>query len=123
VVGDDKSKVDILTLEDFRARLDARLTDARSVLDTLNNRMHRKNPALGLFHDATSTAGDYEIVYRSHVQRAGRLVAAIEAAQSATDSIIRNYRTTEARNAANQADIANVLGGVKVALEGTPNGQ
>jgi uncharacterized protein YukE len=117
----NSSRVDILTLEDFRTRLDSRLADARSILDTLNNKLQAQ-PALGRFQHATSTASNYQAVYNSHVQRARRLVAAIEAAQSATDSIIRNYRTTEARNAANQADIANVLGGVNAALEGTPDG-
>ena len=39
----------------------------------------------------------------------------------ATDTIIRNYRTTEARNNANASDIASVLGGVAAALNGDRN--
>jgi ABC-type transporter Mla subunit MlaD len=91
------------------------LVDAKALVDKLNQ---MSRPALGTFQDANTTAGSYNAVHRQHVQRANRLVAAIEAAQSATDSIIRNYRTTESRNAATQAEIRQALGEVAVKLGG-----
>jgi hypothetical protein len=116
-MGDDKTQVDILTLEDFRATLNARLTEAQSILNTLNNKLAH-GPTLGTFQDATTTGNWYDSAYRQHVRRATRLVNAIKAAQTATDSIIHDYTTTEARNAANQADIAKALGNVQTTLDG-----
>lgn len=116
-MGDGTKRVDLLTLEQFRSRLDSRLTDAKALVQKLNG---MSKPALGTFQDAHSTVGDYDSVHRQHVQRASRLVAAIEAAQSATDSIIRNYKTTESRNAASQADIRRTLGDVALKLGGSP---
>lgn len=115
-MGND-TKVDLLTLEAFRSRLDARLREAHSILDTLNGTLRSTPPALGQFEDANNTRTSYQGLRASHVQRVERLIRAIEAAQAATDDIIRNYRTTEARNVANAADIARVLGGVDSALK------
>jgi uncharacterized protein YukE len=120
-MGDDKTQVDILTLEDFRATLDARLTEAQTILDTLTNKLAH-GPTLGTFQDATSTGSWYGNTYRQHVQRATRLVEALKAARTATDSIIHDYSTTEARNAANQADIAKALGNVQTTLQGEAAG-
>lgn len=119
-MGDGTNRVDLLTLEEFRSRLDSRLTDAKALVQKLN---HMSKPALGTFQDANSTRGDYDSVHLQHVQRATRLVSAIEAAQSATDSIIRNYKTTESRNAASQAEIRRALGDVTLKLEGSTNEQ
>jgi hypothetical protein len=119
-MGDGTNRVDLLTLEEFRSRLNSRLTDAKALVQTLNT---MSRPALGTFQDAHTTTSDYDRVHRQHVQRANRLVSAIEAAQSATDSIIRNYKTTEARNAASQAEIRQALGDVTQKLEGVSNEQ
>jgi ABC-type transporter Mla subunit MlaD len=119
-MGDGTNRVDLLTLEEFRSRLDSRLTDAKALVQKLN---HMSRPALGTFQDANATISDYDRVHRQHVQRANRLVSAIEAAQSATDSIIRNYKTTESRNAASQAEIRRALGDVTLTLEGPTNEQ
>jgi ABC-type transporter Mla subunit MlaD len=116
-MGDDKTQVDVLTLEDFRATLNARLIEAQSILDTLTNKLAH-GPSLGTFMDATGTRTWYNNAYQQHVQRATRLVDAIKAAQRATDGIIKDYTTTEARNAANQADIAKALGNVQTTLDG-----
>jgi hypothetical protein len=118
-MGDDKTQVDILTLEDFRATLNARLIEAQSILTTLQTKLAH-GPSLGTFMDATSTRTWYGNAHQQHVQRATRLVDAIKAAQVATDNIIRDYTTTEARNAANQADIAKALGNVQTTLDGGP---
>jgi hypothetical protein len=119
-MGDDKTQVDILTLEDFRATLDARLTEAQSILTTLQTKLAH-GPTLGTFQDANTTKTWYGAAYQQHVQRATRLVDAITAAQRATDRIIKDYTTTEARNAANQADIAKALGSVQSTLDGGPS--
>ena len=119
-MGDGTNRVDLLTLEEFRSRLNDRLDNAKELLQKLNA---MGKPALGTFLDAKTTAADYDRVHRQHVQRASRLVSAIEAAQSATDSIIRNYKTTESRNAASQAEIRRALGDVTLELEGRSDGQ
>jgi hypothetical protein len=116
-MGDDKTQVDVLTLEDFRATLNARLIEAQSILDTLTNKLAH-GPSLGTFIDAAGTRTWYNNAHQQHVQRATRLVDAIKAAQRATDSIIKDYTTTEARNAANQADIAKALSNVQTTLDG-----
>jgi hypothetical protein len=108
-MGDGTTRVDLLTLEDFRRRLDGRLAAAQSVLDTLNGKISNSRPALGLFQDAIESERNYERQRQQHIQRATRLVSAIKAAQTATDTIIQRYRTVEARNAASQADILRVL--------------
>jgi hypothetical protein len=54
----------------------------------------------------------------TQLDRVRRLVAAIQAAQSATDLIIANYRTAESRNTASVVDIASALDGVQSALSG-----
>lgn len=119
-MGDGTNRVDLLTIEDFRSRLDSRLTDANALLSKLNG---MAKPKLGTFTDAQSAAADYNALHSQHVQRATRLVEAIKAAQSATDSIMRNYRTTEARNAATQDEIRKALGGVTSELGGSSDGQ
>jgi hypothetical protein len=117
-MGDGTTRVDLLTLEDFRARLDGRLAAAQSVLDTLNGKIGTKKPALGLFQDAVVSGQTYDRQRQQHVQRATRLVSAIRAAQTATDTIIQQYRTVAARNAASQADILRALEAVPVLTAG-----
>lgn len=112
------TRVDILSLEDFRKTLDARLSAARSVLSTLNGSLGNGQIKLGAFDDANTAARSYQSVHSIHVARIQRLISAIEAARTATDTIIRNYKTAEARNKANVADIAAALGGVNTALKG-----
>ncbi|HEY8453403.1 MAG: hypothetical protein FWJ70_02460 [Micromonosporaceae bacterium] len=113
---DRTTAVDVLTLEDFQRHLSARLQQARSVLDRLSGDLSGRPPALGTFFDAVETSRQYEAVHRLELARARRLVSALEAVQEATSTIIRNYRTAEARNAATAEDIAGALSGVDVAL-------
>lgn len=112
------TRVDILSLEDFRKTLDVRLASAQSVLSTLNGTLANGTIKLGGFAHATSTASAYQRTHAAHIDRIKRLISAIETARDATDTIIRNYSTTEARNRANAAEIASVLGGVDSALNG-----
>jgi ABC-type transporter Mla subunit MlaD len=107
-----QTRVDVLSLEDFHQRLAGRLTEAELVLSKLNTEMQCRPPALGSFVDATSNAQQYTKLHQSYVDRVERLRQAVTAAQEATQRILDNYRTTEARNKANAADIARALGGI-----------
>ncbi|WBB65286.1 hypothetical protein [Micromonospora sp. WMMD812] len=112
-----RTEVDLLSLEDFQSLLADRLTQAESVLRKLNTEMQCSPPALGSFTDATSNARRYSEIHQSYVDQAERLRQAVKAAQKATSTILANYRTTEARNAATAADIAAALNGVDEALK------
>jgi hypothetical protein len=120
-MGNEQTKVDILSLEDFRRALDRRLTEAESLLKTVTGSATAR-PPLGAFADAKRITDVHHNRQDEQAGRVRRLIEAIRAAQSATDTIIGNYRTTEARNAANSADIASVLGGVQKALGDSSNG-
>jgi hypothetical protein len=112
------TSVDVLTLEQFNKTLDARLTEARSLLTKLNTDLGGKVPALGLFADGKTTSQHYTDLRRTSVQRVERLIDAIVAVQTATGTIIANYRTTEERNHANASEIATVLGDLPAVLNG-----
>jgi len=112
------TSVDVLTLEQFDATLDARLGEARALLTKLTADLGGRTPALGTFTDGVTVAGQYASLRRTSVERVERLVDAIVAGQKATRTIITNYRTTEARNHANAADIAQVLGDLPAVLNG-----
>ncbi|KXK58750.1 hypothetical protein AWW66_28070 [Micromonospora rosaria] len=112
-----RTTVDVLSLEDFHRRLAGRLAEAESVLRKLSTELQCRPPALGTFADATSNARRYSEVQSSYQERAERLRDAVRAAQTATQTILANYQTTEARNRANSRDIAAVLDGVEDALE------
>ena len=112
-----QTRVDVLSLEDFHTRLTARLTEAELVLNKLNTEMQCQPPALGSFFDATSNARYYTDLHQAYVDRVERLRQAVTAVQEATQRILDNYRTTEARNKANADDIARALGGVDNALK------
>jgi ABC-type transporter Mla subunit MlaD len=117
-MADENTTVDVLSLEDFHRTLAARLDEANAVLATMTSQLQGKPPALGGFQDATRTSGRYQTLHTEHVTRAQRLVDAVAAAQAATVAIIRNYRTTEARNEANAKDIARTMRSVDEVLDG-----
>lgn len=117
---DQTTTVDIMSLEDFRATLATRLTEAQNLLTDMRTKVDSA-PPFGGFVDATDTTWAYGVRHTAHIDRVERLVASIIAARDATDTIISNYRTTEARNDANVGDIAAVLGGVTDALNGGSN--
>lgn len=114
----DRSAVDVHSLEDFHATLAARLDEANATLTTLVGKLQGAAPQLGGFSDATGTADGYLGRCDEQVTRARRLVEAVSATQTATGTIIDNYTTTEARNAANARDIANTMRPVGEALDG-----
>jgi hypothetical protein len=114
----DSTNVDLLSLEDFNKTLGTRLSEVDAMLTKLNADLRGTTPKLGAFQDATSQQSRYTTLYDQYVQRIGRLRSAIVAAQRATDDILANYKTTEARNHASASDIAAKLGGINTALDG-----
>jgi hypothetical protein len=110
-MGDGSTDVSVLSLEDFKATLQQRLDDADMMLRQLND-LGAGRLKLGTFQDAHDSAGSYDWKLNQYVDRVQRLRDAILAAQLATAEIIAAYRTTEARNQADAADIAARLGNV-----------
>jgi hypothetical protein len=113
----DRATVDVLSLEDFQSTLTARLSEIDGVLSKLRNTVNTP-PKLGTFADATACANAYVVRHEHYLGRAQQLKEALQATRDATETICANYRTTEARNNANAADIAAALGGVHEALGG-----
>ncbi|MFD2763614.1 hypothetical protein [Micromonospora eburnea] len=112
-----RTTVDVLSLEDFHQRLERRLSEAEAVLKKLNTEMQCRPPALGTFTDANANARRYSETHASYVDHAERLHRAIVAAKKATQTIMTNYRTAEARNAAAAADIIAALSGLSDAMK------
>jgi hypothetical protein len=117
-MADNSTNVEVLSLQDFNKTLATRLGEVDAMLTKLNNDLRGKEPKLGAFTDGVSVSGHYGDLYTQYTERLGRLRSAIVAAQTATNDIIANYTTTEARNHASAADIASKLGGVYTALDG-----
>lgn len=111
-----RTTVDVLSLEDFHQRMADRLAQAEAALKKLNTELQCTPPALGTFTDASSNARRYSEMQASYAEQVARLRRAVEASRTATHTIMTNYRTTEARNAANAADIEAALNGVNEAL-------
>jgi len=121
-MGDQQTRVDVLSLEDFHAALVLRLGEADTVLATLNGTLACRTPSLGTFADANTSKTSYSGLYYQTLDRVTRLRKAILAAKTATEKIMANYHTAEERNAASATDIAAVLGDVNTVLnEETPS--
>jgi hypothetical protein len=113
---DDSTAVDVQSLEVFHAALATRLSEVDSAIATMNRDLTHP-PQLGTFFDASNSTAAFESLRRDYAERLGRLRAAVVAAQSATQTIIDNYKTTEQRNHASAADIAAKLDGIRTALQ------
>lgn len=113
---DDSTSVDVLSLEDFHATLANRLSEVDTVIAGINRDLATA-PAFGDFLDGKVSAADFVNLRDDYLARINRLRSAIVAAQSATATIIANYKSTEQRNHANAADIAHQLDGVGAALQ------
>jgi hypothetical protein len=114
----ERTVVDVLSLEGFQSTLDARLSEALAIRTTLTEQMGRTPPKLGNFHDADYVGQRYLDLYDQHLDRIGRIITAIEATQVAIKTIIENYETDEARRAADVNKISDALG----AVSGVPDG-
>jgi ABC-type transporter Mla subunit MlaD len=123
-VHDEKTLVDVLTLEEFRAKLDSRLSEAQSVLTSFREVLRDTLPALGGMTDAEYVCGRYRGLHDEHIDRVSGLVLALEATRGAITTIINNYRTTEERLTANASAIGDALDNASGALDGgRPHGQ
>ncbi|MEH0938175.1 hypothetical protein [Micromonospora psammae] len=118
-----RTTVDVLSLEDFHQRLADRLAQAETALRKLNTELACRPPALGTFTDGTGNARRYSDVQASYAERVAQLRRAVAAARTATQTIMTNYRTTEARNAAAAADIEAALNGVNEVLNEREDGR
>jgi ABC-type transporter Mla subunit MlaD len=123
-VHDEKTLVDVLTLEEFRSNLEARLSEAQSVLTSFRDVLRDTQPALGGLRDAEYVGGRYRGLHDEHLDRVRGLVLAIEATRGAIATIIDNYRTTEERLTATASAIGDALNDASGALDGgRPHGQ
>jgi hypothetical protein len=107
--------VNVLSLEDFQASLDARIAQVDFLLRQIDQLACRNVP-LGRFPDASTQVTAHGDLERTFADRLRRLHTATEAAKQATAQILANYTTVEERNVANAQDIAAQLGGVTSAL-------
>ena len=114
----DRTVVDVLSLEGFRSTLDARMSEAIALRTTLTEQMGRTPPSLGNLPDADYVGQRYLDLYDQHLDRVNRIIGALEATQTAIATIIDNYETSEARRVADAAKIADALG----AVSGVPDG-
>jgi ABC-type transporter Mla subunit MlaD len=110
-MADEKTIVDVLSLEGFRSTLDARLDEAQSALTNLTEVLRANNPRLGTLPDADYITGRYQTLYDEHLDRVAGLMHALTATQDAMTRIIENYKTTEERLAADASDISDVIDG------------
>jgi hypothetical protein len=113
---DQPAEIDVASLEDFQARLVGRLVETEYALATMRLQLGRR-PELGLFADGVDLGRRYHEIHADQLARLERLKSALVAVSEATATIISNYTTTEARNAANAEEIAAVLDPVSTALQ------
>jgi hypothetical protein len=107
--GDDGTRVDVLSLEDFRTTLEGRLADAQNFQTKVMAQLDQVAPQLGSLPDATYVSGRYASLCQEHLDRLNVLINALIATKDALTTIITNYRTNEARLTANATDIAATL--------------
>jgi len=110
----ERTLVDVLSLEGFQSTLDARLSEALAIRTTLTEQMGREAPKLGNFPDAHYVGQRYLDLYDQHLDRVARVISAIEATRDAITTIIDNYETDEALRVADAKKIADALGDVGV---------
>lgn len=108
--------IDVLSLEDFEATLNGRLAEADFLMRQIQS-LQTNDPGLGLFDDANRAKTDHDRWVQEAADRLQRLQRALMAAKTATNTILTNYKTTEARNAATSNDIASAMAGVNDALK------
>jgi hypothetical protein len=109
---DETSMVDVLSLEDFRAKLEGRLSEAHSVRTTMVELLRRKEPRLGDLPDADHICIRYQALYDQHLNRVTLLIDALEATRDALSTIMTNYTTNEARQMASASAIGDALGAI-----------
>lgn len=116
--AENTSRIDVLSLEDFRTTLDARQGEAESVRTSLVQILQHSTPKLGDLPDATYVCGRYQTLFDQHLASVDLLLRAILATREALTTIMDNYQTTEERLTADANEIADALGGASGAGNG-----
>ncbi|MGA8115276.1 MAG: hypothetical protein WCA46_16555 [Actinocatenispora sp.] len=114
-----KTVVDVHSLKDFRTALDNHHSAAAAMLRNIDEKLLNPDPRpFGGFPDGNDTADYYSTMVGEYRAKVARLQKAIEAARTATRSILDTYQTVEARNDASAKDIARAVDPVAAALKG-----
>jgi len=94
--------LDPLALRAFHHTLQARIDEALAALAMADSgpRLLGPDPALGEFDDATRTSLRHHQLRQDYLTRLRRLVAALQAARSVTESMIQKFAAAEAINVA-----------------------
>ncbi|BCB76267.1 hypothetical protein GCM10022251_25290 [Phytohabitans flavus] len=114
----DETSVSILSLEDFRQRLERRMEEAGAALLAVLTPPGSEPPALGEFHHAKETALRHGTLNDEYADGLRRLVGALSAAQTATAQVVERYRTAGDLANARVAELQAVLRPVEEALNG-----
>jgi hypothetical protein len=110
--------VDQVALLAFAQRIQPRIDEANSALTTLTNAPGADPPALGTFYDAHRTVDRHQALHDQYVQRLRRLADALNAAATATATIIDTYRAAADNTEVSVKDIQTALLPVSEALDG-----
>jgi hypothetical protein len=94
-MGVDQVRIDLASLGDFQGRLAPRRLEAETALAALAD---PGLPELGRFHDAKLTAGQHDTLRQGFLLRLGRLINAIDAAQTSLAAAAETYRVTDDDN-------------------------
>lgn len=101
-MGSARLFVNPLTLRAFHQTLQARIDEAQAALTMVESgpRLLGPDPALGTFDDAIRTSYRHNQLRQDYVGRMRRLIAALQAAQSATQTMIEKFTAAEEVNVA-----------------------
>lgn len=115
-MADSSVALDFITLDEFRARLEGRLTEIGAVISRMTTQLGA-GPDLGEFQDARNANLAYWDRWAVQYNRAHRLMVALSAAHTATVAILAAYKDGEALNKATfgdlQAEFENLNHGLK----------
>lgn len=117
----DETAVSLLSLEEFRQRLERRMEEAGAALLAVLTPPGSDPPALGDFQDAKETAVRHGTLRDEYADGLRRLVSALSAAQVATARIAERYRTASDLAAVRVEELSGVLRPVEEALDGGPD--
>jgi hypothetical protein len=101
-MGSSRLFLDPLALRAFHQTLQARLDEAQAALTRVESgpRLLGADPMLGEFADAINTSLRHNQLRQDYAARLGRLVSALEAARSVTESMIEKFAAAEQINVA-----------------------
>ena len=110
--------VDLAVLQGFSQHLQSRIDEANSALTMLTTTPGADPPALGTFDDARLTVDRHQSLHDQYGQRLRHLLDALNAAASATATIVDKYRVAADHDHVRVSDILTALLPVSEALNG-----